>query len=76
MARKCDICGKQGITGNSVSRRGAPKRTGGAGRKITGITRRTFQPNLQRVHAVVNGARRRIRVCTRCIRSGQVTKAA
>jgi large subunit ribosomal protein L28 len=38
------------------------------------LTKRRFHPNLQRVHALVKGARRRIYACTRCIRSGKVTK--
>ena len=37
---------------------------------------RRFEPNLQRVRAIVNGGIRRIRVCTRCIRSNKVVKAA
>jgi large subunit ribosomal protein L28 len=74
MARKCDICGRQAQNGNSIARRGAPKRTGGAGRKITGITHRKFQLNLQKVRAVIDGTPQRIKVCTRCLRSGKVTK--
>jgi large subunit ribosomal protein L28 len=38
--------------------------------------RRRWNPNLQRVRAVVDGVRMRLRVCTSCIRSGRVTKAA
>ncbi len=40
------------------------------------VRSRRFEPNLQRIRAVVNGGVRRIRVCTRCIRSNKVTKAA
>ena len=39
------------------------------------LTKRTWNPNLQRVRAVVEGRVRNIDVCTRCIRSGRVTKA-
>ena len=74
MARKCDICGREAQNGNSIARRGAPKRTGGAGRKITGITHRKFRLNLQKVRAVIDGTPQRIKVCTRCLRSGKVTK--
>ena len=49
MERRCGICGKGPVSGNTVARRGSPKRKGGAGRKITGITKRTFKPNLQRI---------------------------
>jgi large subunit ribosomal protein L28 len=38
-------------------------------------TRRVFNPNIQTVRAIVNGSHRRIRVCTRCLRSGSVKKA-
>jgi large subunit ribosomal protein L28 len=37
---------------------------------------RRFEPNLQTVRAVIKGAAKRIRVCTRCLRGGKVTKAA
>lgn len=40
------------------------------------VTARRFEPNLQRVRALVNGGIRRLRVCTRCLRSNKVTKAA
>ena len=40
------------------------------------VTPRRFEPNLQRVRALVNGGIRRLRVCTRCIRSNKVVKAA
>jgi large subunit ribosomal protein L28 len=40
------------------------------------LSARRFEPNLQEVRAVVGGGTRRIRVCTRCLRSGKVTKAA
>jgi large subunit ribosomal protein L28 len=38
-------------------------------------TKRRFEPNLQRVRILVNGAARRVRVCTRCLKSGKVEKA-
>ena len=40
------------------------------------VTRRRFEANIQTVRVVVNGAVKRRRVCTRCIRSNLVTKAA
>ena len=40
------------------------------------VRARRFEPNLQRIRAVVNGGTRRIRVCTRCLRSNRVIKAA
>ncbi|NDH93569.1 MAG: 50S ribosomal protein L28 [Planctomycetia bacterium] len=49
MARSCEICGKGFSMGNSVTIRGKQKYLGGVGTKITGITRRKFKPNLQRL---------------------------
>jgi large subunit ribosomal protein L28 len=63
MAQVCAICGKRPTVGNNVSH-------------AHNKTKRWFRPNLQRVRAVVDGSVRRIRVCTRCIRSGRVTKVA
>ena len=40
------------------------------------VTPRRFEPNLQKVRAIVNGGVRRLRVCTRCLRSNKVVKAA
>ncbi len=63
MARICEICGKGPSVGNNVSH-------------ANNKTKRRWLPNLQRVKAKVHGAVKRIRVCTRCIRSGLVQKAA
>ena len=75
MAQACDICGKKPVMGNQVAKRGKPKYLGGVGTKITGITRRKFRPNLQRVRVTTaDGTPKRLRVCTQCIRSGAVAK--
>lgn len=75
MARRCEICGKGPTMGNSVSTRGKAKYLGGVGTKITGIARRQFRPNLQRVRiTTAAGHNKRIRVCTSCLRSGAVTR--
>jgi len=72
---KCDICGKTSVKGNSIKRRGKAKYLGGVGRKITGITRRRFNVNLQPVRVTLpNGTPARIRVCSQCLRSGRVQK--
>ena len=44
------------------------------GKRITGKTKRKFKPNIQRVRALVDGVPQRIKVCTRCLKSGRVTK--
>lgn len=75
MACVCEVCGKGSAMGNSVSHRGKAKYLGGVGTKITGITRRQFKPNLQRVRVTTpNGTHKTVRVCTQCIRSGAITK--
>lgn len=75
MARECEVCGKHPSVGNSVTHRGRAKYLGGVGTKVTGISRRQFRPNLQRVRVTTpNGTHKTLRVCTQCIRSGAVTK--
>jgi large subunit ribosomal protein L28 len=75
MGMQCDICGKKPALGNQISRRGKAKYLGGVGRKITGITRRTFRPNLQPMQITTsNGTVTRARVCVQCIRSGRVQR--
>jgi large subunit ribosomal protein L28 len=61
MARVCDICGKKPLVGNNVSH-------------AHNKTKKIWRPNLQEVRTVVNGQKRKLKVCTRCIRSGAVTK--
>jgi large subunit ribosomal protein L28 len=63
------------MKGSIIWRSGKPKREGGIGTHVTGITKRRFLPNLQRVKAVVNGEVRYIRVSTRALKKGLVTKA-
>ena len=73
MARVCDITGKRTQFGNSVTRRGKAKKDGGVGKKTTGITRRTYRPNLQRVRIVLpDGGVRRLRVAASVIKKGEV----
>lgn len=61
--------------GNSLSQRGKPKYLGGNGRKTTGISRRQFKPNLQKIRINEGGGTVSRQVCTQCIRSGRVQKA-
>ena len=75
MAKVCDICGKKPVAGRSIVRHGIPKKKGGIGLHTTGISARRFTPNLQEVRAKMpNGSVKKIKVCTRCIRSGKVEK--
>ena len=63
MAKICDICGKGPATGNNVSH-------------AHNKSRRRWLPNLQNIRALINGVAKRVKVCTNCIRSGKVQKAA
>jgi len=74
MSRVCEYCGKRTRVGNRLARRGLAKAKGGVGIKTTGVTRRRFKPNVQRVRAVVDGTVRRVKVCTQCMRSGVIRK--
>ena len=63
------------MNGNRVSTRGLAKKTGGIGKKITGKSKRKFYPNLQTVRVIVNGTVKRMKVSTRALKKGLVTKA-
>jgi len=62
MAKICDICGKGVQFGQSVSH-------------ANNVTKRRFEVNLQTVRATQGGRPKRLRVCTRCIRTGRVQKS-
>ena len=62
MAAVCELCGKRPGFGMSVSH--SHRRT-----------KRRWNPNTQRVRALVNGSPRRLTVCTSCLRAGKVQKA-
>ncbi len=74
MPRKCHFTGARTQQGNRLRYRGKAKYLGGIGKKVTSCTRRTFKPNLQNVTAVVDGKPKRVRVSTKAIRQGLVTK--
>jgi large subunit ribosomal protein L28 len=63
MAQRCYVCDKGPLVGNNVSH-------------ANNKTKRRSIPNLQRVKAQVDGSVTHIRVCTRCLKAGKVTKAA
>jgi large subunit ribosomal protein L28 len=75
MPKKCEICGKQAMSGNSIVRRGRKKKVGGIGLHTTGVTKRRFLPNLQRIRVRENGGVRRRLVCASCIKQGRIEKA-
>ncbi|MDY0000953.1 MAG: 50S ribosomal protein L28 [Polyangia bacterium] len=61
MAAVCELCGKGRNVANIVSHSNIK-------------TKSVQRPNLKRVRAMVDGTPKRIRVCTRCLRSGLVTR--
>ena len=63
MGKQCEVCGKTPVVGRTLSH-------------AHNVSARRFEPNLQRVRAMVNGGVKRMRVCTRCLRSHKVVKAA
>lgn len=74
MSRVCQFTGKKTSSGRSITRRGKAKYLGGVGRKITGISKRKFKPNIQTVRAVVNGKVTRVKVSAKAIKMGMVQK--
>jgi large subunit ribosomal protein L28 len=62
MARRCEICGKGPLVGNNVSH-------------ANNKTKTRSLPNLRSVRAIVDGSVMHMRVCTRCLKVGRVTKA-
>ena len=70
----CHFTKKRTTFGNRVCRSGAAVKEGGFGLKTSGISRRTFKPNLQRIHVwLPNGTTRYVKVATSVIRSGELT---
>lgn len=63
MAKVCEICGKKPMVGCNVSH-------------AHNVNKRRFNPNLQSVRAMYKGRPQKIVVCTTCIKSGRVIKAA
>jgi large subunit ribosomal protein L28 len=62
MSNRCSVCGKDYQTGNLVSHSNIK-------------THHRFKANIRSVRALVNGSARRVRICTRCLRSNKVQRA-
>ena len=62
MSKVCSVSGKKPTFGHNRSHSMV-------------ATKRRFDPNLQRVRMLVDGVARRAYVCTRCLKSGKVSKA-
>ncbi len=74
MSRVCHFLGKKTGSGNQITHRGKAKYLGGVGVKTTGISRRKFKPNIQKVRAVIEGKVCRIRVSAKAIKMGLIEK--
>ena len=61
MSRTCQVTGARPLFGNNVSH--SHRRT-----------KRRFDPNIQRVRAVINGTPQRVNVCTSCLKAGKVSR--
>ena len=61
MARACFYCEKKPVTGNKVSHSNIKTRT-------------RWLPNIKKMKAVIGGTTQSVKVCSRCVRSGKVTK--
>jgi len=61
MSRVCSVCGKHPAAGRNVSHSHR-------------VTNRVFRPNIQQVTAVVDGGKKRISVCTKCMKAGKITR--
>ena len=61
MSQRCDICGKGPAVGHKISH-------------AHNVSSRRWLPNLVNMRALLNGRTQRLRVCTRCLKAGKVTK--
>lgn len=61
MSKICSVCGKHPSAGRNVSHSHR-------------VTNRMVYPNVQKVSAVVNGAVKKINVCTKCLKAGKVVR--
>lgn len=62
MSKVCEVCGKHPVAGRSISHSHR-------------VTNRKFRHNIQRVYVVVDGHRRKMNVCSTCLKSGKVARS-
>lgn len=61
MSQVCTVCGKHPVAGRNVSHSHR-------------VTNRMFHPNIQKVRCIVEGTSKKIKVCTKCLKAGKVTR--
>lgn len=61
MSKVCSVCGKSPSAGRNISHSHR-------------VTNRVFSPNIQKVNAIVNGGVKKIKVCTKCMKAGKITR--
>ncbi|MCM8797449.1 MAG: 50S ribosomal protein L28 [Candidatus Omnitrophica bacterium] len=74
MLKKCALCGKGELSGKNLARKGQYKAKGGTGSKIARWTMRRFLPNLQKMTIIIDGVRKRVYLCAKCIKKGSFQK--
>lgn len=74
MAKVCVVCGKGPMMGNRIVRHGLAKKKGGIGLHTTGVTRRRFLPNLQKLRVKIGDRTLTGQVCTSCLKAGKAQK--
>ncbi|MBN2546017.1 MAG: 50S ribosomal protein L28 [Spirochaetes bacterium] len=69
MGRTCDICKRGTQIGQNVPRKGLVKKKGGTGSKVGVRSKRTFKINLFSKYIKVGNVRKKVRICSRCLRT-------
>jgi large subunit ribosomal protein L28 len=62
------------MAGKKIARKGQYKKKGGTGSKIARVSMRRFEPNLQKMRIVIAGHPKKVYLCTKCIKKGNILK--
>ena len=63
---KCSLCDKSVRTGHRISITRS---------QVSRRANRTWKPNVKKIKVNDNGTHKTVSICTRCLRSGKVTRA-
>lgn len=75
MSKVCEMCGKTKANGGCITARVLAKKAGGIGMHVVKNVKRTFEANLQNVKINAGGTVKTVKMCVRCIRTGNFDKA-